>query len=90
MARRVVILKTKGEDSRDFNRLVIEAATRTFRKEAAMAEQDEERKIVLDENAEPEDEVEAHIDVEIVADQVQEDRESFVDAPDFEAHRKSH
>jgi hypothetical protein len=84
-----VILKTKGEDSGYFNRLVIEAATANLPEGGAMSK-NEERDIVLDENAEDKDEVEAHIDREIVVDRAEEDREAKTEAPDFEAHRKSH
>jgi hypothetical protein len=51
----------------------------------------EEREIVRDENAEDKDEVEAHVAREVVRDQhTEEDREAKTEAPDFEAHRKSH
>jgi hypothetical protein len=56
-----------------------------------MARQEDEREVVRNEDAEDKDEVEAHQVREQVRDQRnEEDREARTEAPDFEAHRKSH
>jgi hypothetical protein len=53
-------------------------------------ERDVAREGVRDEEAESKDEVEAHSFREAHTERAQEDRDAKTEAPDFEAHRKSH
>jgi hypothetical protein len=90
MSGPVVILKTKGEDSREFDRLVIESGNAHLPEGGSMSKNDE-REIVQEQHAEDKDEVEAHIVADAVVEQHnEEDRDVLTDEPDFEAHRKSH
>jgi hypothetical protein len=93
MAGAVVILKPKREDSGGLNRLVIESGNENLPEGGAMSK-NEEREVVREQHPEqhPEDadEVEAHSFREAHAERAEEDREAKTEAPDFEAHRKSH